>query len=66
MLGGKEMRYKLVSATSSTAATATERVEQEVNKLLEQGWKPLGSVSVSMSAFTHTSLIAVVQSMIKE
>ena len=60
------MQYKVVCVRME-GIYDTEKMEKEVNDLLEQGWKLQGGIAVSTHPFTRFSnVIYGFQAMIKE
>ena len=61
------MSYKIVRAFSSNLGNAEDKLTEEVNKLIKDGWKPQGGIAIYEFHDTATiTTIIVSQAMIKE
>lgn len=61
------MQYKVVDAYSyTTLADAISNLEYEVKKLLEDGWKPQGGVTITVYQGYSTDRCCVAQAMVKD
>ncbi len=57
------MDYKVIVASEKHEIDAVNKIEQQVKKYVDSGWKPLGGVSISR---TDTLRTVIAQAMIKE
>ena len=57
------MDYKVIVASEKHEIEAVNKIEQQVKKYVDNGWKPLGGVSISR---TDTLRTVIAQAMIKE
>jgi len=57
------MQYKIVTVTDKTFPIIL--LEQKVNHLIQEGWKPIGGVSI-VKPFQNLPELKVSQAMIKE
>jgi len=55
------MQYTIVSAESNYPRDAIKKVEKEVERLCNDGWKPQGGVSVSVTISSYTYAQALVK-----
>ena len=61
------MEYKIVfRQISSRIGLAQEGFEKEVNKLISEGWKPQGGVTLDREKVGHTYRYIMIQAMIRE
>lgn len=56
---GKIVEYNAVYASTSSYLT------DKVNEAIQEGWQPLGSISVSVSRIGYGSTLAYSQAMVK-
>ena len=57
------MPYMIVTAEGLSVSIAADKLEKKVNKWIEHGWIPHGSVSITFSENTET--VAVAQAMVR-
>ena len=57
------MDYKVIVASEKHEIDAVNKIELQVKKYVDSGWKPLGGVSISR---TDTLRTVIAQAMIKE
>ena len=61
------MTYKIVRGLGNYLDVAENNLTKEVNKLIEDGWKPQGGIAIYACPVTNTvTNIFVSQAMIKE
>ncbi len=62
------MKYRVVvtTMTEKYLPDAIEKVEQEVNRLIMEGYEPLGGISLTVVEAGYSSLYNAAQAMIKK
>ncbi len=61
------MEYRIIQARKEGYIPAIQELEEEVQKAISEGWKPLGGVSAVIKEFRHyPDSYYVAQAMVKE
>jgi len=57
------MKYKVISVEHCTKDKAIEQLTEQVNELLEKGWRPQGGIAIAQ---IHAEWFLVAQAMLKK
>ena len=52
------MEYKIISCTAWAAETAVKVLEKKVNDCMQEGWEPIGGITMNVvNGYVYQSLI---------